>query len=240
MSLLLGDSWAPVTSEVGFIEGDASELAAFHARWLDGLAAASSERPTQVTELSGALETNLAALLPLTKPLRQRFLFQSTDSAWTAYFDNGTPFADAASLSRVARDVGCRAVRVVAIVDSGPSAPRRGAAIWELYGPTKTEFLNYVRTVSLANDGGKWRFDVGGTPQPFEETERYQAKRMRDRFDVEMLERYLGALGIRAFDESFYVGSGWLVDAYRDAMARNVEVTLAEARGALGLDTGPA
>jgi hypothetical protein len=125
---------------------------------------------------------------------------------------------------------------VVAIPDRGSTHARRGAAIWELYGPEPTEFLNYVRSVSLVHGSGRWSFDAAGTPQPFESESRYLAERARDRFDLELLTTYLEALGIRAFDEAFYAASGWLVETFREAMRRGSEVTLAEARVSLGLD----
>jgi hypothetical protein len=54
------------------------------------------------------------------------------------------------------------------------------------------------------NDGGRWIFETDGEMQAFEEPENYQAKRIRDRFTIKMLERYCRALGIEPFEISFY------------------------------------
>jgi hypothetical protein len=47
-------------------------------------------------------------------------------------------------------------------------------------------------------------FEEGGTPFEFEEQERYKAKDVMERFTFEMLERYVQALGLSPFEESFY------------------------------------
>jgi hypothetical protein len=54
----------------------------------------------------------------------------------------------------------------------------------------------YVRTIdagiSMKAAGG----DTSGTPQPFENVERYKARLVRDRFDRALLLEYLAALDI--------------------------------------------
>jgi hypothetical protein len=67
--------------------------------------------------------------------------------------------------------------------------------------------LHVLRTVAAGKyDSDPWRFDATGELQPFEETERYSAKRTRDRFDRAILVRYLAALGIDVDDPAFWVG----------------------------------
>ena len=61
--------------------------------------------------------------------------------------------------------------------------------------------------IYAANDGGKWCFDESGVAFPFEEVEKYGAKKIRDRFTGEMLDNYLNHLGVAAFDEKFYAPS---------------------------------
>jgi hypothetical protein len=63
-----------------------------------------------------------------------------------------------------------------------------------MFGPLGTKFVNYVRTVHVSHDGSRWAFSATGTGQWFEETDAYQARRARDRFTSEMLERYCMAL----------------------------------------------
>jgi len=58
------------------------------------------------------------------------------------------------------------------------------------------------------NDGGRWEFWARGTPQIYEEIDRYRERRIIDRFTPEMLSRYCEALGLRVFDWGFYGGDG--------------------------------
>jgi hypothetical protein len=66
-------------------------------------------------------------------------------------------------------------------------------------------------------------------PFAFEDVARYQAHRIRDRFDRSLLLRYLGELGIPADDEAAY-GSGVLIQQVVDWPTRKVTVeeTLAD------------
>lgn len=69
-----------------------------------------------VHPVSGTLEQALSALLPLTDEERRRHLFMPTRSPWTAYIDNGWHGTDAASaMAYMARTLGCRGMRVVAV-----------------------------------------------------------------------------------------------------------------------------
>ena len=86
-----------------------------------------------------------------------------------------------------------------------------GIVQFELFAPQPREFLNYERSVGALHDGTRWCFEVQGTVQPYEEVDQYSARKIRDRFTPEMLERYCSALGIRIFDETFYRGPGLLV-----------------------------
>ena len=70
---------------------------------------------------------------------------------------------------------------------------------------------SHDRSVYTANDGGKWKFGQSGEPYPFEEVEAYSVKRVSNRFTPEMLGRYLGHLGVRPFDENWYLSPAWKV-----------------------------
>ncbi|MGH3368797.1 MAG: type II toxin-antitoxin system VapC family toxin [Nocardioidaceae bacterium] len=96
---------------------------------------------------------------------------------------------------------------------SASSKGRMGAVQSELFGPLDTEFLNYVRTVSVDFDGSRWQFNATGTEQAFEEVDTYGARRVRDRFTSAMLERYCQALGTEVFEPGFYGPDAVLVES---------------------------
>ena len=232
--LLLEDRWAPVTSEMGFLETDAEHAAHAFAAWQAGLL-----EPKGVTvetrPVRGSLEQVLSALLPLTDSETQRHLFIPTRGAWTGYVDNAKGGADAASaMSYMAQTLGCRGLRVVAVPHTlRKDKGRYGAVMLEVYGPHRTHWLNYLRTLYASNDGGHWVFGQSGEPFPFEKQERYQARRVRDWFTFDMLAEYLRHLGLSSFEEDFYLPEGtpaWLVEKTGPLVRARKEYTLAQAR----------
>lgn len=232
--LLLGDRWAPVTSEMGFLETDAEHAARALAAWQEGLLTPRGIA-VQVRSVSGPLEQVLSALLPLTDAERQRHLLMPTRSTWTAYLDNGWRGTDAASaMAYMARTLGCRGLRVVAIPNTYRKGTGRfGAVMLEVYGPHQTSWINTVRALGASNDGGRWVFDQFGKPFPFERVEQYQARRVQDRFTFDMLKDYLHHLGLSPFEEDFYLPNGapaWLVERKGPVLPNQQEYTLAQAR----------
>ena len=232
--LLLDDRWAPVTSEMGFLEARAEhaarDFAAWHTELMTPRGIAVKARP-----VSGTLEQVLSALLPITSPEVQRHLFLPTRSPWTAYVANGWGGTDASSaMGHMALRLGCRGLRVVAVPHTYRKGQGRyGAVMLEVYGPHQTSFLNYLRTLYASNDGGRWVFGQSGEPFPFEKLEQYQARRVRDRFTFEMLKDYLGHLGLSPFEEDFYLPQGapaWLVEKTGTFTAKQRDHTLEEVR----------
>jgi hypothetical protein len=235
--LLLDDSWAPVTSEMGFLEIDAEHAARAFAAWQGGLLAPRGIS-VEVHPVSGTLEQTLSCLLPLTSPEPRRHLFMPTRSPWTAYVENARGGTDAASaMAYMARTVNCQGLRVVAVPNTYRKGEGRfGAVMLEVYGPHQTAWLNYVRVVSASNDGGRWVFDQFGEPFPFEKLKQYQSRRVRDRFTFDMLAEYLRHLGLSPFEEGFYLPEGapaWLVEKTGPVVSTHEEYTLAQARKSL-------
>jgi hypothetical protein len=230
MTTLLNNSLAPLTLQIGFWEAPLMKVSEEYLRWVRP-----HYRAVDTENLEADLRSALLHLPPLSTPGR-RFLLLSTDSQWTAYFDNGRNGPDARSpIAYLTEKLGCRGVIATCIphtlaTESGTGKGTYGAVIFELFGPTQTEFLNYERSISVAYDGGKWRFDVQGKVQPFEEIGRYSARKIAERFTPEMLQRYCNALGIRVFDQDFYGGRGLLVVVRDPLPSGSKEVSLDEAR----------
>lgn len=115
-----------------------------------------------------------------------------------------------------------------------------GAVQFELFGPLDTEFLNYVRTVSVVFDGSRWQFAATGTEQAFEEVEAYRARRVRDRFTSAMLERYCRALGLEVFDPGFYGLEAVFVESAVPMAPDGLVLTLQQAQDWLEIVPGMA
>ena len=111
---------------------------------------------------------------------------------------------------------------------------------FELFGPLPTDFLNYVRTISASHDGSRWRFDASGTVQAFEHPERYEARKVRDKFTAEMLAEYAAALGVQPFDESFYAERGILVETRQKVPRKGLSMSFADTQHYWGIVPGVA
>jgi hypothetical protein len=205
------DTWHPATSDFGLIEAPLASVVAAFVKWQADL----GRSPIQSEKTS--LESTFSGLAPLSMELR-RAAFVPTKSSWTAYFASGLAGSDPFPvMSYLAQQRQCRAMRVC----STSAHARWPATIWEVYAPESlggAPPLGYLRSVSCANDGGRWIFDTSGSPFSFEELARYSAPRKKDRFDRDLLTSYLARLGSRPFDHDFY------------AVALSTPSTLVEAR----------
>jgi hypothetical protein len=201
---LLNNRFAPITFEFGFIEAPVAVVADFIVQWTEGLS-----RPVVARQLSCALPDALQQIEPLTMPPTRQLLAE-TRSPWTAYFDNSVIGTDAGPVvTYVSSQLKCRGLRLLCSPNTMTKHTERGhgnygALSFELISPESQESLSYERVVYLMNDGGRWEFRAQGTVQSFEQTERYDAKKLVDRFTSEMLADYCRAIGIHLFDESFY------------------------------------
>jgi hypothetical protein len=235
---LFGNELAPLTLLIGFLEAPIATILDAYLHWIE-------PHFTQITTCATTvdLKDSLRRLEPLSTPPR-RFLLFSTDSKWTAYFDNGTNGPDPfPPIGYLAERVGCRGLVVTCIphslrMDAGKERGTYGAVRFELFGPSQRGFLNRERSVGIVYDE-KWRFEDEGTVQPFEDVSRYTADRVADRFSPEMLDRYCNALGVRAFDEHYYTGPGWLIAIGDPLPSESKRLSLDEAKQRLSLARGP-
>lgn len=207
MRLLFDDELAPLTSHLCFIEADFESVVDEYLRWMSPILRRSHLRRKVLNE---NFRDTLLRLLPITVPVDVRNLFIPTKSKWTAFFDNGLQGTDRSPVSVLAKRLCCRGIYSTAVPHTFPSRITRetrgrfGATIMEIFGQDG----EYVRAINCANDGGKWVFEESGEPYEFEDLELYKARRIRDRFTPEILERYLKNFGIDVFNEDFYLESG--------------------------------
>ena len=204
MKTLLSERYAPITSSFGFLRVSLDEAVEALVGWRRSLVAGEVS-----VEDAGPFPECLHRLEPLIGGVRPRELLVEASDGWTAYFDCLLRGADAVSaVGYLARTIPCQGLAVCAIPHTagrpGLKHGQFGAVQFEMLGPLRTEFLNYVRTVSSTFDGSRWVFSADGTEQWFEETEAYTARRVRDRFTSDMLERYCKALDLDVFDPQAY------------------------------------
>ena len=176
------DEFAPTTADYGLLALPLDRAAAAYA---DLFAAASV--PLDRREVGGDAGDVFAELEPVSMAV-DRALLVAHGPGWTSYFANGLLGSDPfLPVSRIAAARGRTGLRIVR---------RPDATILEVYeGPDRGgDATHHRRTIFAARDG-RWRFGSTGTPFPFEDTRRYAARRVRDRFTPDHLDALLTGLG---------------------------------------------
>jgi hypothetical protein len=237
MRTLLSEQYAPITSSIGFLRLDLDKAVGALMAWRTALGRdpRKEERPEGFPEC-------LLALEPLVGGGDPRELFVETNGPWTAYFDCGLNGTDPVPpTSFLASAAGCDGLAVMATphITHDGAIRRYGGVQFQLFGPHQTHFINYVRTISVANDDG-WRFDVSGEPQPFEDQTAYTRTRVRDRFTSQMLADYCLALGIDVFNAAAYGPRAVLVRSLVKLPTEPLFMSLRDAQVRLGIVPGEA
>lgn len=180
---LPSDAGGAVTKQVGYFEVGSAVLA----DWIvNGFGAGWQGRPADVASMDEAV----AILHP--SPELDRYLCVPVGQ-WTALLSNGPLGTDVGVLpSYAARELGCRAMRVVNVDDTA-SYPARGL---EVYSPEGRPPLSIERSIVAANDGGSWVFETSGNAYPFEDESAYAKRAKASRFTTDMVYDYLRALGV--------------------------------------------
>lgn len=238
MKALLDNRFAPITFTCGFVEKPFAEFSQAFARWQKEIDLKFGTE-TELCPFQAPLPAALLRLEPLASPL-DRYLLIETRSAWSAVFSNGLRVNDVSSpVSYLPTVLQCRGLEAVCVPDrSGKNAKDGlrpyGAVVFTLYGSEKTDWLNRIRHIAVRNDVSGWEFLAQGEVQPYEKTENYRERKVVDRFNVEMLESYCGALGIELFDANFY-GGHCLLSHMKRATPRGPTMSISEARSHLYL-----
>jgi hypothetical protein len=233
--LLLGERYAPLTFTIGFLRAPLSDVRCEFKKWSDELGKEVAE-----SKVSCSLSDSLHLLEPLTT-IRTRQLLLSTKSEWTAYFENRIVGGDAVSVvAHLSQQLGCKGLAISCIPNTLSESEGRGrgtygAVSFELFSETATDFLNYERSIAEINDAVKWRFVATGKVQPYERTDMYKKRSIRERFTCNLLEEYCLAIGVDVFSENYYGPEGILLMSNPAAIPSAEQISLTEARERLGL-----
>lgn len=237
MLTLMAEEFAPTTSAIGFLEAPIEVVAEALLRW----------RGQQYSKVRGEwlledVRRTIPRLQPLTGGVRPRELLVE-GGEWTTYFDCGIQGTDAVStVGHLTRFLKLQGIAIRSVPDTRglkvENPGRCGSVQFELFGPLQTEFLNYVRTVSVSHDGRRWRFDATGTIQDFEDVAAYSARNVKDRFNSQALSRYCESLGVRPFDEEFYGRRSFLVTSSAKIPRGGLSLGYKEAQAYQGIVPG--
>ncbi len=206
--MVLDDRFYPIDTKIGFIKGDLDMLSGFIVSW-DHRVYEPLGISTARTEIDGTLAHCFEKLLPLTSIQIRRHLLIPCSNGWIAFFNNSYRGTDTSAVGYIAKSLRTYAVAVTVVPEfdgrsGGKVSPHAGTIDFTLYGPDKTAYLNMIRSISVENLDGQWSFKTEGIPQSFERESNYEKVKIRDRFNLRIMNDYLSSLGIRAFEESFY------------------------------------
>jgi hypothetical protein len=236
MGALLNNEFAPVTFSWGFVKAPFPVYSEALVSWWKKLAI-----DFETATFNEELRCAFGRLEPLQSP-QNRYLILETKSPWTAIFSNGLRTADVTSaVGHLCRVLDTFGLEISCIPDRSRLESERealriyGSVRFTLSGPIKTDSLNRVRHVSAMNDGGKWVFDAEGEEQPYEQPNKYAARKIADRFTLEMLESYCSALQINLFDSNFYGPKGLLVHQLSKFPHTSPQMSISEANARLYL-----
>lgn len=203
--LFLGGEFAPAGLSVSFLRAPVEDVALELVRMRDAV---------EVSE--AALATATQRLEPFQAPWTRELVFDCGE--WTAYLNNGIDGGDPTAVApAVARHL---AVDLVVAVHSRRHLPGHASTQLWVLGPDGDPPLMFRRTVAASCVDGRWNWHESGRPLAFEDTDRYLARRIRDRFDRGALVSHLAAFGIRVDDPGFY-GRGRLVQQLVDFEPRS-------------------
>lgn len=234
LKTLLEGRFAPLTYQIGFLEATFEDTLEVFLRWQYEIGSRSQRQP-QHERLIGSLPRALARLEPLTTP-PTKVLLMETRSRWTAFFDNGLRVSDPESpVGHLCTIVPCKGMVAHCTPDRSKTRGRDalriyGVVSFRLFTSHKTDWLNQERAIVAMNDGGRWLFSAEGAEQPFEESQKYSARRIADRFTDEMLERYCEALGIKLFEGAFYGTKAAVINTVQILAPGSPIMSLEEAR----------
>src|ERR1700694_729365 len=155
----------------------------------------------------------LAALLTLLEPyahLHFKALAVECQSGWSAIFDQGADLTYADRFPTALRTLGIRTAYSPQVRRQGRIIRHGDTAFWMTDGSRQDLGpLFRLRSIQASYQSG-WDWHASGEVQPWEDTERYGRKRVGERFDLPLMNRYCQALGIRRGDADFYGPRGTL------------------------------
>ena len=199
----------------GFIRASLEDVARTAMAWRTELKFA-----PQRVDLQGGLRENAQRLLPLAYSPVFRDLFIATrGGTWTAYTNALLPSGDIDGPVIV---IGQYRLHVPTMQVTAIPFQREPGSVAGRLGSMQFAFTsadsNKSRSVALVEgetSSSRYHFEEWGPVQPWEEPDRYRARRKRDRIDPALLDQYCRAIGIDPFDLDFYCGPSVLIERTR-------------------------
>jgi hypothetical protein len=168
----------------------------------------------------------MAGLAPFRFCAKQaRFAVSTAGSEWVVVLDASFPGGDIKGFmsDRAQLDLRCEFVAVEWMPKSTKSL---ASATFVHYKPGESGLKLFSRPrhidrrwVQTSDQDGRWEFDASGDPQPYEEFDKYEVRRKAERLPLDLLGRYLAAVGIPVDKDGWL--SGPVIAAIREPFGGN-------------------
>jgi hypothetical protein len=200
-----GAGYWPLTAKVGLFRAPLDRVVRSARPWR------SRRGSSWTTTRHPDLDTALAAHQPYPFGVEHAvFAVAAADGAWTVTVDSAFPSGDVAGFMRARAlfDVECEFAAVAWV----PSAADVLAASTFVHFLPERRFLRSpqppgnTRWIQASDQDSRWEFDASGPARPFEEPQRYTARRKADRLTLDQLERYLAGVGVPVDDPGWLTG----------------------------------
>ncbi|WIB63754.1 hypothetical protein [Curtobacterium sp. MCBD17_040] len=230
------EQYAPVTWSIGLLQAPAEQVAEQLCSWREEIG-----RAVTSAALPSGLGAAIDALAPYTAPWTREVVL-GTNGQWSAIFDNsaigGDPTSSVSYLAGRLRVPGLVVLRTPYRPDAKGARHSYQGTAFRLYSPDPVPGArdgNGLRSVDLIQDDNRWHFGAWGEQQEYEDVARYASRRVRDRFDEELLRTYCSALGADYLADDFFRGPSYLIRSHPARGLRNAGSTFAEIRQSAGL-----
>ncbi|MES2425578.1 MAG: hypothetical protein V4560_01350 [Bacteroidota bacterium] len=212
----------PLTSSIAFIQANINAFADEFVNWKEPLIL-EDKNSLKKKIVKGDLRNIVLSLCPLTTVEIRRFLILPTRSDWVAFLDNSHTGTDRTAPSVIAEKLKANYAYIV--------YNYKNKDVMLDYHGNFGGIDGYHRSIAAFREN-RLEFYQYGVPLPFEKVDQYSNKRIKDRFNFELLNEYLKALGIDAFNEAFYdcEKGGILIDQIGPKFPATKELTLQQAR----------
>jgi hypothetical protein len=187
--------YAPVTFGAGFLKLPFRELVDDYSVWVKR-----NHPNATATPCEGSFRDALDQLAPLTAPASKELLID-VQGQFTAILSNSLMVGDAFPRTAYwSSRMKCEALAVTCVPDKydrvtlGAIDVDRAMQVQLFSGKEGVSGMPR-RTVTASKDDDRWVFDNKGDPLPFEDTQKFTNRRVRDRFgpeDVSAFIRYFG------------------------------------------------
>ena len=197
--MIFDPNFYPVNTSVGFIKRPMNVVAEFQIGW--------DQRVYDKLNIEDAVKYSMNttkelvdSLFPLTMPQVTRVLMIEPAEGWTIYLNNSANGTDLSGLSYIAQQLEATAVRATSVLISRDigfeiNSPHAGSTCLEIYKFDNIENPE-KRIIRSINEDGAWAFETEGNPLAFEDVSAYSRKKIKDRFNKDLLLHYLTLAGV--------------------------------------------